>query len=1355
MAMKFFSVIRARFFNTVSDTALDIGLKDETNPKLQIDAGGKISWGAGDTTPIDTNLYRESANVLKTDDDLKVGGKLSVVGSSGDEGGEINLALAQTNTTLNNNVVIDVYRNKLRFFEAGGSNRGAYIDLTAASNGVGSDILASGGASSLNELSDVTLSSSTTGDVLKYNGSVWVNDPIDLGTDTAGNYIQSIAAGTGVTVYSGTGEGANASVSIGQAVGTSDSPTFAGLTINGGGLVIAEGATPDDYELTLIAVDPTADRTITFPDATGTVALSGQITLGSDTLGNYVADVTAGTGVSVSHTPGEGSSPTVSIGQAVGTSDSPTFAGLTINGPSVVFEGATANDFETTVSVTDPTADRTITIPDASGTVALSGSIALGTDTTGNYVADVAAGTGISVTHTPGEGSTPTVSLNAALDALSDVTAPSPTSGDFLKWNGSAWVNDAIDLGTDTTGNYMSGVSAGTGISVTHTPSEGSTATIGLDATLDNLSNVTVPSPSSGDFLKWNGSAWVNDAIDLGTDTTGNYVSDVSGGTGVTVTHTPGEGSTPSIAIGQAVGTSDSPTFANVTISNSPTQSTHAATKSYVDSVAAGIDWHQAARLATASALSNSPTYSNGTAGVNATLTATTLARLMVDGTNANTGDRILVKDQSTATQNGIYVVTEQGNNIDTYWVLTRATDFDSSPTSEIKAGEAVYVTAGATNIRQGYVLTSIGTGTDGAHVLNTDSLTFTQFTGTSAFTAGSGMSQSGNTINVGTASSDRIVVNTDDIDLATVSQTNTSGSATTSFISGVTVDSYGRVTGKETSSVDLTSTVQKSLIDAKGDLIVGSADNSVARLAVGTNGYFLKANSSATNGVEWASIPTINNLDDIGDVVITSAANGQMLVFDGTNWVNQVSPSQEPMGHENKADSTISFNNTTRVFTIQPVSSSYTVWVKGKRFVKTTSSTVTLPNTTDLYYIYFDSAGALQYQTTYFDWDDQAPTAYIYWNSSTSKAEFFADERHGVTLDWQTHEYLHRTRGAVIADGFGASNYNVAGDGSSDAHAKLDLANGTFFDEDLQVDITHSASPTANTWEQVLQGNAEIPVFYKSGTSWVKDAATEFPLKQGTSRPQYNSYSAPNWSTTDIVDNKFGISWIIATNNLGEPVIALLGQDSYNNIGEAEAATWEELNLEGFPVFEFRPLYKVVYQCADTYTNSVNARFVGVYDLRRVVSAGESIPTTPVSDHGSLTGLSDDDHTQYLNTSRHDSHDHSTAMSTVVLDDISNVTAPSPSNGEVLTWNGTAWVNGAAGTSVSISDSAPGSPSAGNLWWESDTGRLKIYYSDGDSAQWVDTNPGVTGSTGGGNIDGGTASSSYGGISSIDGGSA
>jgi hypothetical protein len=103
----------------------------------------------------------------------------------------------------------------------------------------------------------------------------------------------------------------------------------AGLEIKFGNNIVLEGTTANDFETTITAGDPTADRTITLPDVTGTVV----------TTGNLTAITTVGT--------------------------------LTSN---LVFEG-TADDFETTLAITDPTADRTITFPDSTGTVALTSGV--------------------------------------------------------------------------------------------------------------------------------------------------------------------------------------------------------------------------------------------------------------------------------------------------------------------------------------------------------------------------------------------------------------------------------------------------------------------------------------------------------------------------------------------------------------------------------------------------------------------------------------------------------------------------------------------------------------------------------------------------------------------------------------------------------------------------------------------------------------------------------------------------------------------------------------------------------------------------------------------------------------------
>ena len=77
------------------------------------------------------------------------------------------------------------------------------------------------------------------------------------------------------------------------------------------------------------------------------------------------------------------------------------------------------------------------------------------------------------------------------------------------------------------------------------------------------------------------------------------------------------------------------------------------------------------------------------------------------------------------------------------------------------------------------------------------------------------------------------------------------------------------------------------SSINAKGDLLVGTANDTVTGLTAGSNGTFLKANSATATGLEWASIPAINTLDDVGDVTITSASSGQVLQWNGTAWIN------------------------------------------------------------------------------------------------------------------------------------------------------------------------------------------------------------------------------------------------------------------------------------------------------------------------------------------------------------------------------------------------------------------------------------------------------------------------------------
>jgi cytoskeletal protein CcmA (bactofilin family) len=162
-----------------------------------------------------------------------------------------------------------------------------------------------------------------------------------------------------------------------------------------------------------------------------------------------------------------------------------------------------------------------------------------------------------------------------------------------------------------------------------------------------------------------------------------------------------------------------------------PTSASDAANKGYVDSVAQGLDPKESCRTATTSDLA--ATYNS----TNKTLTSSGNGALVVDGVSLVAGERILVKNQNTGTQNGIYTVTNAGG-VSTSWVLTRASDFNSS--NNITSAAFTFIEEGNVNADSGWVLS-----TNGPITLDTTSFAFVQFSGAGSFEAGAGIAKSGN----------------------------------------------------------------------------------------------------------------------------------------------------------------------------------------------------------------------------------------------------------------------------------------------------------------------------------------------------------------------------------------------------------------------------------------------------------------------------------------------------------------------------------------------------------------------------------------------------------------------------------
>ena len=234
------------------------------------------------------------------------------------------------------------------------------------------------------------------------------------------------------------------------------------------------------------------------------------------------------------------------------------------------------------------------------------------------------------------------------------------------------------------------------------------------------------------------------------------------------------------------------------------------ANKMYVDQVAQGLDTKPSCVLATTENLT--ATYSNGTAGVGATLTNSgTQAVLVLDSTAANLGNRILVKDQTTRTQNGIYVVTNVGG-VSSNWVLTRATPEDQP--SELSGGAFVFVEEGVLNANNGYTFTHTGAPTFG-----TTNLDVSQFSGAGQITAGAAMSKDGNQLDVEVDNSS-IEVNTDALRVKALGITNAmlSGTIATNKLANPTI--YFK---------DETSTQGQVAIEGTLEFLAGEGVNTIA----------------------------------------------------------------------------------------------------------------------------------------------------------------------------------------------------------------------------------------------------------------------------------------------------------------------------------------------------------------------------------------------------------------------------------------------------------------------------------------------------------------------------------------------
>ena len=324
-----------------------------------------------------------------------------------------------------------------------------------------------------------------------------------------------------------------------------------------------------------------------------------------------------------------------------------------------------------------------------------------------------------------------------------------------------------------------------------------------------------------------------------------------------------------------------------ITLHADPGSALQAATKQYVDTVAQGLHIHATANAATTAKLSTlagvAVAYGSGTQAI--TWTGGTAANTagFTDGVTltANTTEasasRILVKNEGDvsglgAQYNGTYYV---------YGARELRRTSDANVAADYAGGDFCFVVSGTLYEATGWVQTEKIT------TLDTDAIVWQQFSGAGSITAGNGLSSTGTTINVGTASAARIVVNADTIDLATVSYTPSIGSAGINFAQSVSADSYGRVTAATYADVRTGSTSQTGILQLTDSTSSTSTTTAATPAAVKSAYDLANAALPKAGGTMTGKITTVTTSNSTANILLAPAAADPSAPASGDLWNN------------------------------------------------------------------------------------------------------------------------------------------------------------------------------------------------------------------------------------------------------------------------------------------------------------------------------------------------------------------------------------------------------------------------------------------------------------------------------------
>lgn len=283
--------------------------------------------------------------------------------------------------------------------------------------------------------------------------------------------------------------------------------------------------------------------------------------------------------------------------------------------------------------------------------------------------------------------------------------------------------------------------------------------------------------------------------------------------------------------------------------------------------------------------------------------------------------------------------------------------------------------------------------------------------------------------------------------------------------------------------------------------------------------------------------------------------------------------------GWQSMAWEIVTVSSIGRTITLTPVGASYNYWVLGVEYVKNAPDSIEIPNTTGLWFVYYDGE-TLTASLTPWDIlaDDMAFVSVFYWNAVQQLAVLKGWELHTYGMGPAEHFWQHSSVGTRYISGLAISI-------NTTDNWKIDVTEGTILDEDIPAFI-NEAAPNG-VFGQVLT-MLEAPKLYRTGAGiWNEENAipSNIVSLDGSNEVYVNLNTGGTWGLVPTVNNKFSAMWLVAFTDWDLPCKWIIGQHEGDSLNAAKANnTLATLELSGMPGPEKRLLGRVIVKNISAY---------------------------------------------------------------------------------------------------------------------------------------------------------------------------